>query len=135
MQTIPTDTRNRILAKYDAGRHTREEVAEMFDTSLGFVKKLLSQRKRLGHCEPLYSRAGRKPAITPEHRESIRELLKHNPGATLWMMREHIGLAVTTQAVHVVLGKMGIVLKKKHSAPRSRTAPTCSPPAKRGKPA
>ena len=81
MQTIPTDTRNRILAKYDAGRHSRDEVAEMFGTSLGFVKKLLSQRKRLGHCEPLYSRAGRKPAITPAHRESIRELLKHNPGA------------------------------------------------------
>ena len=132
MKTIPLDTRARILSKYDTGRYTREQVGEMFDVSLAFVKKLLSQRRRLGHAAPLYARAGRTPTITPSHRESIRGLVARKPGVTLWMIRDHIGLPVTSQAVHVVLGKMGITLKKRHSARRSKTARMSAPRARRG---
>ena len=132
MKTIPLDTRTRILAKYDTGKYNRQEVADLFDVSLAFVKKLLSQRKQLGHVNPLYSRAGRKSSLTDANRQAIRELLLRKPSLTLWMIREEIGLSITTQALHVVLGKMGITLKKSHSAPRSKTVKTFKPPVKYG---
>ena len=48
MKTISLDLRERILAAYDADEGTREEVARRFRVSLGMVKKLLQQRRRLG---------------------------------------------------------------------------------------
>jgi transposase len=133
MKTIPLDTRKRILAQYDTGKYTREQVGGLFGVSLAFVKKLLSQRLRLGHVEPLYANAGRKPTITPSHRDAIRELIGRKPGVTLRMIRDHIGLPVTSQAVHAVLGKMGMTLKKSHSGRRSKTAKTSAPNASRGR--
>jgi len=73
MKTIPLDTRNRILAQYDTGKYTREQVGGLFGVSLGLVKKLLSQRLRLGHAAPLYANAGRKPTITPSHQDAMQE--------------------------------------------------------------
>jgi transposase len=135
MQTIPLEMRKRILMRHDTGKHTRQEVADAFGVSLGLVKKLLSQRKQLGHFAPLYDRVGRKPAIREKDHAAIRAYLAVKPGATLVMIRQATGIAATTQALHVVLGKLGITLKKSHSARGSRTARTSAPPAKPGKPA
>ena len=115
MQTIPLDTRLRILARHDAGKHTRVETARLFGVSLGFVKKLLSQRESLGHVKPLHDRTGRKPTVTHAQKQAIRDIVARKPGATLWMIRERAGLSVTPQAVHVILGKMGFSLKKNAS--------------------
>ena len=55
MKTIPLDTRTRILARYDTDKLTRAETAEQFGVSVDFVKKLLKQRKRLGHKAIAYA--------------------------------------------------------------------------------
>ncbi len=52
MKTIAFDLRERILAAYDDDEGTREEVARRFRVSLGMVKKLLQQRRRLGDIRP-----------------------------------------------------------------------------------
>jgi transposase len=39
-------------------------------------------------------------------------------------MRAAAGLKCSLQAINVVLGKLGLTYKKRHSAPASRTAPT-----------
>ncbi len=124
MKTLSLDLRERIVAAYDAGDSTREMVAARFRVSLGMVKKLLQQRRRLGQIGPLHHRAGRKPRILPGHREQFRRQLAAKPDLTLAELRAATGLNCTLPAIHYVLAKMGLTFKKRHSGPRSRTGPT-----------
>ncbi|MBQ9344500.1 MAG: hypothetical protein IJT88_04725 [Kiritimatiellae bacterium] len=63
--------RIRILDVCDRGDATRPGVDERFGLSTGFVKKLLSQRKRLGIIDNLYARTGRKPILVEAQRERM----------------------------------------------------------------
>jgi transposase len=126
--------RERILAVYDRGEGTRQMVAKRFDVSLAFVKKLLSQRKRMGTIEPLYHRAGRTAKLEPEHGQRLRDEVKHKPDSTLGELKQALGLEYTPQAIHWVLNKMGLTYKKRHSAPASRIAKTSSKPGRSGRP-
>lgn len=124
MKTLSLDLRERILAAYDAGDATREMVAGRFRVSLGMVKKLLAQRRRLGEIGPQHHRAGRKPSILPAHREQMRRHLKVKPDLTLAELRTATGLECTLPAIHYVLADMGLTFKKRRSGPPSRTGRT-----------
>ena len=124
MRTISLDLRERILAAYDNNEGTRVEMAARFRVSLGLVKKLLQQRRRTRDIAPRHRFSGRKPMIVATHRSQIRALLARKNDLTLKEMRAAAGLKCSLQAINVVLGKMGLTYKKRHSAPASRTAPT-----------
>jgi transposase len=116
--------RERILGAYDGGEGTREDVAQGFCVSLGMVKKLLQQRRRTGSIAHRHHLAGRKPRIVPGHQRQIRTMLGQKPDLTLKELRQALGLECSLQAIHVVLGKMGLTYKKRLSAPPSKTART-----------
>jgi transposase len=113
MKTIPLDTRTRLLAHYDTGKVTRAEAAEHFAVSVDFVKKLLKQRKKLGHLKPLYNRAGRNTKMTQERKDTLLEALRQTPGLTLKQMRELLGGVCTGVCIHLTLKKVGVTYKKK----------------------
>lgn len=124
MKTISLDLRERILAAYDGGDGTREEVGRRFRVSTGLVKKLLQQRRRTGEIGPRHYRSGRKPLILAWHRERLRGLLVDKPDLTLGELRAALGLACTLPAIHYVLAAMGLTYKKRLSVLRNRTART-----------
>lgn len=124
MKTISLDLRERILAAYDADEGTREAVAQRFRVSLGLVKKLLQQRRRLGDIRPQHHRSGSKPRIVASHQHQLRMLLAKKPGLTLKELRAATGLACTLPAIHYVLVRLGLTYKKRHSAPANKTGPT-----------
>ena len=126
------DLRERILAAYDRGEGTREQVASRFCVSLGMVKKLLQQRRHSGDIAPRHHRSGRKPRIMESHREQLRALLENKPDLTLRELREALGLDCTLQAIHYVLEKMELTYKKRRSEPASKTAKTSSKPGRSG---
>ncbi len=132
MRTLSLDLRERILASYDQEEGTRAEIAQRFRVSLGMVKKLLQQRRRTGDIAPRYRFCGRKPMIVAAHRSQIRSLLARKNDLTLIELRQALGLKCSFQAIHVVLGKMGLTYKKRHSAPASKTAPTSPGPVVSG---
>ena len=132
MRTLSLDLRERILAAYDNQEGTREEMAVRFRVSLGMVKKLLQQRRRTGNIAARHGFAGRKPTILPVHRHQFRSLLTQKNDLTLKELRDAAGLRCSLQAVHVVLAKMGLTYKKRHSAPASKSDPIWREPAKRG---
>jgi transposase len=76
MKTISLDLRKRIVDAVDKGDSTQLGIARRFGVSLGFVKKLLSQRSRTGSIENLHHRAGRKQSVTPEQQNAIRVALE-----------------------------------------------------------
>jgi transposase len=124
MRTLSLDLRERILASYDHDEGTRPEIAHRFRVSLGMVKKLLQQRRRTGDIAPRHHLAGRKPMIVATHRSQMRSLLAKKNDLTLKELREVTGLKCSLQAINVVLGKMGLTYKKRHSTPANKTVPT-----------
>ncbi len=124
MRTISLDLRERILAAYDNQEGTRAEMADRFRVSLGLVKKLLQQRRRTQDLAPRHRFSGRKPMIVATHRSQLRALLAKKNDLTLKELRGAAGLKCSLQAINVVLGKMGLTYKKRHSTPASRIAPT-----------
>ena len=114
------DLRERILAVYDREEGTRAEIAHRFQVSLGMVKKLLQQRRRTGDIAPRHRFAGRKPTILSAHQQQFRSLLAQKNDLTLKELRAAAGLRCSLQAIHVVLGRMGLTYKKRHFTPASR---------------
>ena len=124
MRTSSLDLRERILASYDNDEGTRVEIAHRFRVSLGLVKKLLQQRRHTSDIAPRHRFSGRKPMIVATHRSQLRALLARKNDLTLKEMRAAAGLRCSLQAINVILGKMGLTYKKRHSAPASRIALT-----------
>src|SRR5258706_15810241 len=124
MRTLSLDLRGRILSSYDDEEGTRAEIARRFRVSLGMVKKLLQQRRRTGDIAPRHHFAGRKPMIVTTHQRQMRALLAKKSDLTLKELRQATGLKCSLQAINVVLGKMGLTYKKRHSAPASKTVQT-----------
>ena len=123
-KTLSIDIRERILKAYDQGKSTRQEVADRFDVSLGMVKKLLHQRKHLGHINPQDYKSGNKPKITAQHKEQLIELLDSEPDLTLEDLKNRLNLDCSIQAIHYVLVGLGISYKKRLSEPLSKIART-----------
>lgn len=124
MAALSLDLRQRIVAAYDQGGRTREQVAERFTVSLGMVKKLLAQRRRTGDIASGYERCGRKPKILPTHRKRLSALVRKAPDLTLRQRRAATGLKCSLVAIHLTLVKAGLTYKKRRCAPASKTAPT-----------
>ena len=128
MRTISLDLRERILASYDNDEGTRAQVAHRFRVSLGMVKKLLQQRRQTGDIAPRHRFSGRKPMILALHRSQMRALLTKKNDLTLKELRGASGLKCSLQAINVVLGKMGLTYKKRHSMPASKNVRTSPGP-------
>lgn len=126
MKTLSLDLRERILAAYDAGHDSRDTVAARFRVSVGMVKKLLQQRRRIGDLRPQHHRAGRKPKIQAAQRLQLRQQLATKPDLTLAELRTRTGLNCTLPAIHYVLIEMGLTFKKRRSGQPSRIVRTSS---------
>ena len=126
MKALSLDLRERIVASYDAGEGTRQDVAGRYRVSLGMVKKLLRQRRQTGDLGNRHRFSGRKPIILGEHRRRIKELLGRRPDMTLGELREALSLSCTLPAIHYVLVDLNLTYKKRRSAPASRRVRTSS---------
>jgi transposase len=123
MKTLSLDLRERILAAYDAKEGSRDEIGRRFRVSLGMVKKLVAQRRRIGEIGPQHHRSGRKARILPMHGKRLWGMLVEKPDLTLEQMRSALGLKCTLPAIHYVLLKMGLTYKKRRSGLLNRTGP------------
>lgn len=126
MKTLSLDLRERILAAYDAGHDSRDTVAGRFRVSVGMVKKLLQQRRRLGDLRAQHHRAGRKPKIQAAQRLQLRQQLAAKPDLTLAELRTRTGINCTLPAIHYVLVEMGLTFKKRRSGQPNRIGRTSS---------
>lgn len=112
--TISLDLRIRILDACDRHDGTQRQIAERFQVSFAFVKKLLGQRKQLGIIDNLYFRVGRKRLLSEEQQERMRAYIKVHPGATLTEIAAACHLDCTIATVDNTLRRMGLTYKKRH---------------------
>ena len=123
MKPTSLDLRERILAAYDAGEGTRQQIADRFTVSLGLVKKLLVQRKSLGTIESQYGNVGRKPAFDDHHLMQLERLLQNHCDVTLQEIQQHFSdrISCSIQAVANAIKRLGWHYKKNHYEPVSKT--------------
>lgn len=112
MKALSLDLRERIVAACDRGEQTQQQIADRFAVSLGMIKKLLKQRRRIGDISAQYHRCRGKTKISPEQKDLMRQRLEERPDITLAELRDKCRLSCTLPAIHKVLKKMGFTYKK-----------------------
>jgi transposase len=86
---------------------------------LGYVEKIRGQQRRTGQMERVAHHPGRKPKFSEPIREQLRGWLRQQPDSTLAELQERLAaekrLQVSVPSLWVVLGQMGLRLKKSRS--------------------
>ncbi len=121
MKAYSTDLRERVVAAYDAGEDTQEQVAARFAVSTSWVRKLLRQRRRTGSIEPRPHGGGHAPAFDGEAAARLRQAVRDDSDATLEELGRAAGVACSPSAVYRTLDRLGITRKKSRGGRPSRT--------------
>ena len=120
MRAYSLDLRERVLADCDAGQ-TNDEVARKYRVSAAWIRRLKQRRRETGSVAP---RVRRRPQPRwTAHAERLQELVQEAPDATLYELRESLGVAVSLPTLCRALQRLRLTVKKKSSALRSKIGP------------
>jgi transposase len=112
MRAFSMDLRQRVIAAVEAKEGTYKVLAVRFKVSPDFIRNLVRQKRELGTLEPQTHRCGRKPKVTAEHKEQLRELVKRRPDMTLRELRDALQLDVSLKAIWDALQTLKLTFKK-----------------------
>ena len=84
----------RVAAAVDDGEGSQREIAATFRVSLSFVSRLLRRRRDAGTLAPQPHGGGPPPALGPDDRRRLDELIREQPDATLEQLRQRGGFTV-----------------------------------------
>ncbi len=127
------DLRDRVLAADDRGMRTKQ-IADVFAVSPAWVRRVKQRRREHGETSP---RPMGGPGVRKIDRTRLAELVAEQPDATLWELRERLGIDCAESSICVALKKMGLSFKKRRSMRRSRigrTSPNAGPSGGAGSP-
>ena len=122
--TISMDLRGRVFEARQTGESTAE-VAERFDVSPAFVRRLMQRHRETGSLAPSSAPRGPKPRLA-EHADRLRELNAQHPDLTPAEIRQRLGLMVSLLTIWRMLRRLGLSFKKSRSTPPSETVRTCN---------
>jgi transposase len=111
------DLRDRVLGACDRGMPTKR-VAEVFDVSPAWVRRLKQRRRETGETSPRPAGGARVRKIDMAR---LAELVAAQPDATARELRERLGVVCAESAIYAALQRLGLSFKKRASTPRSRT--------------
>lgn len=129
-QPYSDDLRCRILLAYEAGEGTLEELAEDFNVSYGYAKKIRQRQLKTGQMERPRPRREPRSPIQEKHRQKLQEWVGKQPDLTLAELQEKLGqeygLRISVPPIWRALDKLGLRFKK-NSTPKNRTSPESKP--------
>jgi transposase len=123
MHAYSLDLRTRILADSDRGLSTRV-VATKDAVSESWVRRLKPRRREAREIAP---RTARRPGPKPSwdaYADRLRAAVADTPDATLEELRDRLALTVALSTLWRAVAALGLSVKKKSPAPRSRTGRT-----------
>jgi transposase len=112
MRAFSMDLRQRVITAVEAKEGSYKVLAVRFKVSPDFIRNLVRQKRELGTLEPQTHRCGRKPKVTAEHKEQLRELVKRRPDMTLRELRDALQLEVSLKAIWDALQTLKLTFKK-----------------------
>ena len=90
MQAYSLDLRERVVSAYENGVETILEVAERFEVSDSFIKKLLRRKRASGEIAPVGHRGGQPKRLSEKHRKWLLKTVLAAPDITLNDLRERL---------------------------------------------
>lgn len=90
MQAYSLDLRQRVISAYENGVETILEVAERFEVSDSFIKKLLRRKRTTGEIAPVGHRGGQPKRLAEKHRKWLLKTVLATPDITLSDLREQL---------------------------------------------
>jgi transposase len=130
------DLRRKFLQAYEKKKGTLEQLAERFEVSVGWAKKISARRTRTGQIERPPWRHGPVSRVTVAVEDWMREQIRRQPDLTLMELQQQLeraqGLGLSIGRLWLALRQMGLRLKKSHSTPKNKTRRKRSGVAKRG---
>jgi transposase len=90
MQAYSLDLRRRVVSAYENGVETILEVAERFEVSPSFIKKLLARKRSTGNIAPVGHRGGQKKRLSGKHRKWLLKTVLAEPDITLADLQEQL---------------------------------------------
>lgn len=121
MRAYSVDLRQRVLADCDRGLGTRV-VATKYAVSESWVRRLQQRRRDCGEVAPRPQQHGPRPSWDA-YADRLRAAIAATPDATLPELRDQLGLTVALSTLWRAVAALGLSVKKKASAPRSKTGP------------
>jgi len=131
MAQYPAMVRKRIIELYEQDYST-SEIAEVFGVCESGVRRVRQRQRERGTLDPLPRTCGRRPMMTAQVQQQIREHIAAHPDATRQEIRSTLGLSVSLQSISRWFKRLGLPLKKSRCTPRSRTGPMSPSDARPG---
>lgn len=100
------------------------EVAEQFDCSESWVRRLIQRRRETGSLAPLPPRLPDNKKLDDKDLKRLEALIKKTPDMTLAELAEAMGYKVSVPTIWRATKALGMTLKKSPSMPPSRSVPT-----------
>jgi transposase len=122
MKAYSMDLRERVLAACEGGMGTAD-VADRFDVSESWVRRLKQRHRERGTVAPIAQRHGRRPTWEA-CADQIRVAVRESPDLTLREYIERYALPLSKSALARGLAALGLSRKKSRSGRASRTART-----------
>ena len=127
------DLRERVVAAVDAGEGTQPQIATRFAVSLGWVEKLLRQRRRAGHIAPVGHRGGAVRRMDAPALEAIRAAVTAQPDIALeelrLRLRRQARIKVSVSTLWRWIEALDLPRKKRRSLPGRLTKASAVPSA------
>jgi transposase len=121
---LSMDLRKRIIEAKKRG-DTEVKISIEKAVSQSVVTKLWSLYRTTGSYAPRPNPCGRKPALSPEQFEQVRETVCQQPDITLRELKDEFHLPVSISALSAMIRtKLGFRFKKKRFTPLSKNVRT-----------
>lgn len=124
MKPYSEDLRHRVVQACDEGMLTRDEIAEQFQVSASWIRRLLQRRRETGSFSALPGGRGPEPKLSVAQRERLASLVNEHPDLTLAELKKRCRLSCCITTVFNALKSMGLSYKKSRSARANKIVTT-----------
>src|SRR5512147_957837 len=122
MRPYSTDLRERVAAAIDHHEGSLRQIARTFRVSLSFIVRLLQRRRTAGTLAPKPHGGGPPPALGPDDRQRLADLIREQPDATLDQLKQRGSFTCSLKTLELALRRRRLSRKKKslHASQRDR---------------
>ena len=127
---LHNEARKLLVEGYEA-THDAEGIAKAYSVSKWTVYRLTEQKRKTGNVKLRTSQRDRKPVLTAEDKENIRDCIDADPDITIEEIREKLNLSNSYSTVERTINATGYTLKKESLYASERDRVRCAGKAQR----
>jgi transposase len=125
MKSYSNDLRRKIVAAYETGDYSQDEIAQLFSVCQKTVSNFVRRKDETGSPDQLARGGGRQPQLDDQAREFIRQSVKENNHLTLLQLCQQVDQKfkkkVSQSTMCRLLEAVGLPRKKRRSTQVSAT--------------